>query len=73
MTKKKGHQKFWEIDVEFFREWRNFFGKFLKKVVQKFRQKFGPPRLSVCEGLDPLVTTPDNFRCKLHPFRCSLF
>ena len=32
---------------------RIFFGKCLKKVVEKFRQKFGPP---VSEGLDPLVT-----------------
>jgi len=37
-----------------------FFREIPKKVVQKFRQKFGPP---VCEGLDPLV---DNINRKFH-------
>jgi len=50
--RKKGHQKFWKIDVEFW-GMQKFFGKCLKKVVQKFREKFGP---LVSEGLDPLVT-----------------
>jgi len=40
----------------------NFLGNgeiFPKKVVQKFRQKFGPP--PVCEGLDPLVIGNSRF------------
>jgi len=43
--------------VDFFGESRIFFGKCLKKVVQKFRQKFSPP---VSEGLDPLVGAIDT-------------
>jgi len=45
MTKKKGHRKFWEIDEHFFGKYRNFFENRLKKGVEKFRAKFGPPRL----------------------------
>jgi len=37
-------------------KWRIFGGKVLKKVVEKFRQKFGPP---VSEVLDPLVPSLD--------------
>jgi len=49
---KKGHQKFWEIDDNFWGKCWNFLGKRLKKVIKKFRQKIGPP---VSEVLDPLV------------------
>ena len=55
MTKKQGHQKFWEIDDIFGEKCRNVFGKRLKKVVQNFRQKFGSP---VSEVLDPQVLLP---------------
>ena len=37
----------------FWGEMQKFFDKRLKKVVQKFRQNFGPP---VSEVLDPLVS-----------------
>ena len=55
---KKGHQEFWEIDDIFWAKSRNFFGKRLKKVVQKFRQKFGPP---VSVVLNPLVLIWTNW------------
>src|SRR6218665_81133 len=45
MTKKrkKGHQKYWEIDVEFFGEWRNFFREMPKKGRSKISAKIWPP------------------------------
>ena len=49
MTKKS--QKFWKID-EIFSGNGDIFRETPKKVVKKFRQKFGPP---VSEVLDPLV------------------
>jgi len=49
---KKCHQKFWEIDDIFWGN-ANFFGKHLRKIVQKFRKKFAPPDSEV---LDPLVS-----------------
>jgi len=51
MTKKKSSEILGDT-CGIFWECRNFFGKCLKKVVEKFRQKFAPP---VSEGLDPLV------------------
>jgi len=49
--------------MKIFGEMLKFFWKRLKKVVQKFRQKFGP----VSEVLDPLVsgkaTPPRHFSC----------
>src|SRR6218665_614742 len=67
MSKKKGHQKFWEIDEHFLGEMQKFFDKRLKKVVQKFRQKCGPP---VSEVLDPLVCLSDvKMRKAEHPTR----
>ena len=48
MTKKKKViRNFWEIDEILWgnAEIRNFVGRRVKKVVQKFRLKFGPPRL----------------------------
>ena len=44
---------------------QKFFEKALKKVVQKFRQKFGPP---VSEVLDPLV---DEAQEEISWSRCS--
>ena len=46
MTKKKVIRNFSEIHEEIFwgnAEIRNFFGRRVKKVVQKLRLKFGPP------------------------------
>ena len=57
--KKKGYQKFWEIDEKCFGEMSKLFRETPKKVVQKFRPKFGPP---VSEVLDPLVGISENNR-----------
>jgi len=45
MTKKKGHQKFWEIDEYFFVEMQKFFDKRLKKGRSKISAKIWSPRL----------------------------
>jgi len=54
MTKKnkKRSSEILEDRWEFFGKMHKFFGETPKKIVQKFRQKFGTP---VSEGLDPLV------------------
>ena len=56
MTKKRSSEILGDT-WKFSREMLTFFRKTPKKVVQKFRQKFGP---SVSEVLDPLV----NAACK---------
>src|SRR6218665_3217108 len=50
LLKSKEFGKFWEIDGIL---GGKFFGKLLKKVGEKFMQKFGPPPVS--EVRDPLV------------------
>ena len=45
MTKKKGHQKFWEIDEHFLGEMQKFFDKRLKKRRSKILAKIWPPCL----------------------------
>src|SRR6218665_3875827 len=60
MTKKKVVRNFGRWS-KFFREMLTFFRETPKKVVKKFRLKFGPP---VSEVLDPLVaisTTKKSF------------
>ena len=52
----------------FFGECKNVFGKCLKKVVEKFRQKFDPP---VSEGLDPLVSTTEPIELETASDRCT--
>src|SRR6218665_1065786 len=56
MTKKKVIRNFWEIDEMFLGKCRNFVRRRVKKVVQKFRLKFGPfGPPSWIRPLDPLV------------------
>ena len=52
MTKKRSSEILGDRWQFFWGEMQKFFEKRLKKVVTKFRQKFGPP---VSEVLDPLV------------------
>src|SRR6218665_3354242 len=68
MTKKKVIRKFREIDGILWGKCRHFFEKGLKRVVQKFRQKFGPP---VSEVLDPLVRACTADRLKLSSRRMT--
>src|SRR6218665_3704393 len=57
MTKKKRSSEILGDRRNFLGKCRFFFGKPLKKVVQKFRQKFAPP---VSEVQDPLVNVTES-------------